>query len=565
MHLLERHITLTLPSLYLAMGTALSDEFNRIEPQYRVDSLIGLVKQCSYQQQLEFVEKLQRYLHKDFLAELPSNLSQNIIYYLTIEEACNCMLVSKKWNQVVGECTNYWEASIKKIGVSEGFVRENISKYKTLKDLSIAARNHQQYVRSLVVRSITVARTQVDARYSYHYAGRGISLRYEELEVNSHAHIVIEKMGLSNSLVQIGSFTTTAYRSRIKWSGASETNVIWRQVDGKWNSYNLQSSSSMVSQWEDEPVSQAFHSITFCKTCHLVAIISEAEDDCEVWDLKVVKLVQGKSAARTMVYPIPVQHMQKTGTRIRHYLGGEITLIPERRSKSGKGFCETHRVLLQVDNCVAVHRLESVPRSPLASFTHLLFPDVKLSRPLHVFEPLNTADPIKFTVDFGASRGPSKFILSSDHNRIGVLHENYLLVWNLTEYTEESCVDLIDLNLPDDTRCIALGSMYAVLASNSWGTSSVVATSSGEILTNGSLADITFNPMSRHSSQSPKRFIFYSPLVETWLSSLQYFDFWPLAIVFDTPSPLESYSELQAVVGVQSRQRSRRPDLLSCF
>ena len=541
------------------MGTALSDEFNRLAPHDRVDSLMGLVKQCTYRQQLEFVEKLQRYLHRDFLAELPPDLSRKIIFYLSIEEACNCMLVCKKWNQVVGECSSYWEASAKEIGVSEGFVSENISKYKTLKDLCIAARNHQNYVRSLVVRSITVARSPADARYSYHYAGRGVTLRYEE--TNTHAQIVIEKMTTSNSLVQIGAFSTTAYRSRIKWAAASDTNILWKQIDGKWNSCSVQAQNSEVSQWDDEPVSQAFHSITFCHICHLVAIISEAEDDCEVWDLQVVKLTPGKPDAKKMVYPIPIEHMQKMGPKIRHFLGGEITLIPEKRPKSGKGFCETHRVLLQVDNCVAVHRLESVPRSQLTPITHQLLPDAKLSKPFHIFHPTSEADQIDVSADFGGSRGPSKFALSSDLKRIGVLHENYLYVWNLNSYQEESCVDLIDLNLPSDSRCIALGSMYAVIVSNSWGTCCVVATKSGEMLANGTLADITFNPIAHHSS----RFNFYSPLVETWLSSLHYFDFWPLAIVFDSPSYLEnSAKELQAVVGVRSRQRSHRPSSLSC-
>ena len=540
------------------MDTALSQEFDKVAESDRVDALMGLVKQCSYQQQLEFMEKLQRHLHKDFLTELPQNLSQKILFYLTIDEACVCLLVCKKWNEAVGGCTSYWDAAASWIGLSDVFKSENISKYRSLKDLCIAARTHQNYVRSLAVRAIPLAHAPTDPRCTYHYAGKGVTLRYEE--VNSHAQIVIEKMGTSHSAVQIVSYTTAAYSSRVKWAEASDTNLLWKQIDGKWNSCSTQElSNGTVSQWDDEPVSQAFHSVSFCHVCHLVAIISEAEDDCEVWDLQVVKLSPGKAAAKKTVYPIPIEHIHKSVAKIRHFLGGEITLLPEKRAKNGHGFCEAHRVLLQVDNSVAVHRLESVPKTQPSLISYQLLPDVRLSKPLHVFHPTHTAGQIDVLAD-SASRGPSKFVLSCDYRHIGLLHESYLYMWNLASYEEEICEDLIELNLPSDTQCVAIGSLYSLLASNSCGTCSVVGVKSGEVLTSGTLADITFNPDAHHSS----RFNFFSPLVESWLSFLRYFDFLPLAIAFDNSSQLETPGrELEAVVGVRSRRQLQQQRPLS--
>ena len=77
------------------MGSALSQEFNKIEPCHRADSLVELVKQCSYQQQLDFVEKLNRVLYRDFLGDLPPGLAHKVVSYLTIDEACACLLVRK--------------------------------------------------------------------------------------------------------------------------------------------------------------------------------------------------------------------------------------------------------------------------------------------------------------------------------------------------------------------------------------------------------------------------------------------------------------------------------------
>ena len=530
------------------MCSALSDVFGRVPDGDKVDALMVLVKQCTFQQQLDFADKLQLHLHRDFIVDLPKNLSQKIITYLSIEEACNCLLVCKKWNEIVSDNTLYWEAIAGEIGLSDSFIRDTESKNESLKDLCIAARNHQKYICSLVVRAIPVARSPTEAQCSFHYAGKGVILRYEEK--NSHAQITIEKMSSFHSTVQIASYTTIPFSSRVKWVSASDTNILWKQIDGKWNSCStLDQSDGVVRQWDDEPVSQAFHSISFCHTCHLVTIISEAEDDCEVWDLQVVKLKPGRTTARKTVYPIPIEHIQKSRMKIRHFLGGEITLLPEKERSRKKGFCEAHCVLLQVDNSVAVHRLESVPQLQQSLISHQLLPDVRLSKPLHIFYPSRTAGHIDPLAD-GGSKGPSKFILSVDYKHIGLLHESYLYVWNMDNCQEESCVDLIELNLPKDSCCVALGSLYAILASNSWGIFSVINVKSGDIFTSGSLADVSFNPNAQYSD----RFNFYSPLNETWLNSLAYFDFWPLVIVLDKSAYLESPKELQAVVGVRSRQ-----------
>ena len=534
------------------MGSAISQEFNKLEEDQRVDALVELVKQCSYQQKLEFVGKLDRLMHRDFLAELPRDLSHRVISYLSIDEACVCLLVSREWNEIVSQCKALWEGVARDIGLGEAFVSENISKYKCLKDLCIAARGHQKYVCSLAVRGIPIAQCPTGPRYSYQYAGKGVTLRYEES--NSHAQVVIEKTGTLNTPVQIASYTTSAFSSRVKWAAASDTHLIWKQLSGKWNSCSVaEESDGSVSQWDDEPVSQAFHSISICPICHLVAIISEAEDDCEVWDLQVVKLTPGRVAPKKTVYPIPLEHIQKSGAKIRHFLGGEVTLLPERRSRSGRGFCEAHHVLLQVDNTVAVHRLEAVAKSELALFSHRLFPDVKLSKPLHIFNPTRTTGQID-TLSNSPSQGPSKFVVSWDYRHLGLFHESYLYMWSLSSYAEEVCVDLIELCLPRDTQCIAIGSLYAILVSNSRGTCSAVGVQSGEIMTSGTLADITFNP----GTQGSPRFNFYPPLFESWLSSLRYFDSLPLAVAFDNSSSCQPpCREFQAVVGAQTKPRRK--------
>ena len=533
-------------------------EFAALDGGSRVLTLMDMVRLCTYPQQLEFVEELQNFLHKDFLTHLPSDLSGRITSYLSIEDVLNCLLVCKSWNHILGDCTEYWQTFAKNIGLTDLFVKEKWQKYGGLKSLCISALGHRKYVQSLVSRAIVLARSPDDSGCSYVYAGHGIALRYEEVNSNSHSVVIIERMNTPHSMVQVASFAMSAYSSRVKWAAASDNYVLWKQLDGKWNGCSTNSAGELDT-WDDDPVSQAFHSITFCHKCRLIAIMCEAEDDCEVWDLQVVKLVRGKTAPRKMVYPIPLEQIQKVGViKKRHFPGGEVTLLSEvPQKKAGRGFCQSHRLLLQVDGCIAIHTLEAMDTDHMMLIHHLL-PDSKLSKPLHVFRPSND-EALTMDIMDVSSREPPSFCLSSNCKLVGVVQECYLYVWNVDTYQEESRADLIDLNLPNDTQCIALGSVYTILASNSWGTCAVVATRTGELLVQGKLPESTFNPSAYRSS----RYTFHPPLRQDWLSGFDYFDFWPLSLVFDHYAKRDKPSfehELQAVVGVRSHQR--RPTTL---
>ena len=528
------------------MAASLESEFCTLDGSGRLQALMRLVKLCTYPQQLEFMEELKKFLHRDFLTELSPDLSQIIISYVSIDDIANCLRVSTSWNKVISNCKPYWEACANRIGLNESFLCEKLPDHNnSLKNLCLSALNHQNFVKTLVPRSITVARSLAHTGCSYMYAGNGFALRYEEL--NTPAKVVIEQMSTLHSIVQVASFNVTAFSSRVKWVSASNNFVLWKQVDGKWNGYST--STAVLDQWDDEPVSQGFHSITFCKSCHLVAIVSEAEDDCEVWDLQIVKLVQGRSSPRKMVFPIPLEAVQSVKEKKRHFLGGEVTLLPDRDQKDSSGFCKVHRVLLQVDSCLAVHKLESVADDKHILVIHQLLPDARLSKPLKVFCP--TSDQ---SLDNIEAKGPPTFCISEDKQRIGVIHECYLYVWNLDSHEEESCVDLIEFDLPLDTKCVALGSLYAVLASNSCGFCAVVSILTGRIIQHCVLLE-TFKP----DAYRPSRFSFHPPLHQDWLSRFQCFSVWPLALVLDYFAKNDKvaihHHELQSVVSVSNRLR----------
>ncbi len=548
-------------------------EFCKLNEPTKVECLVNLVKICSYQEQLDFNERLQELLHKDFISLLPDDLTKRVLSFLSVDDAITCLRVSKNWKKVIEGCSAFWEPQAKRIGLSQQFIREKTtrdssggSRTLTLPNLITSALGHQTCIRSLTPRPCVIATSKASSEYSYTYAGNGVSLCYEEL--NGHAQVIVESMDTAQSVVRIATFNVTSFTSRIKWAAASPSYVLWKQLDGHWHGCSVRGEPPELESWEDEPISQGFHSISFCPECHLVAIMSEAEDDCEVWDLQVVKLVRGRNSARKMVYPVPLERVQNVWTKKRHFLGGEVMMLPDTAAgKDKKGFCTAHQVLLQIDSNLAVHRLESVPDAEKRMVIHRFLPDAKLSKPIVVLSPSPPSqDELFASLDTG-SKGRPLFCLSMDNKRIGLISDSYFYIWNLSSLEQENSVDLIDLNLPSDAKCVAVGSVYAVLASDSAGMCYVILIESGQVLLKGSVADSDFNP----NAQRSVRFDFRAPVSQDWLNGFRHYDHWPLAMVLDhgvTPQGDPSSSsrassegggeqQLQALVGVRAKQRKK--------
>lgn len=515
-------------------------DFSRLDGESRVNTLMRLVKVCSYQQKLQFVEALNKHLHKDFISNLSDNLVEKVLSFLSVEDAVNCTLVSRKWSRVVGACIPFWNTKAEELGLSRPIISElmKTSRYKRLKDLCVSAISQQNRIHSMIVHRALVAKNPSS---NFIYAGHGVTLRYNEL--NGYAQVVIERIISPHSLVEIAVLAVKPFSGRIKWASSSEDYLMWKQLDGKWNGYDITSLEGELEQWVDEPVSQGFHSVSFCRCCHLIAIVSEAEDDVEVWDLQVIKLNKGKATVRKMVYPLPLDRVQNMWQKKRHILGGDVTLLSDSAEKDETGFCRCHRVFLQVDSKLVVYQLKAAPLSERLLLVNQFLPDAKLSKPLHVFSPATLEQPFSL-MDLQVSKGRPYFCYSSDCSRVALLHESYFYVWKLDGYVEESHVDLLLFNLPPDCKCVAVGSMYAVLASNSHGMCYVVLPRTGEILLQTSSAEDCFNHEAHHSPC----FDFFGPINQQWLSDFKCFDFWPVATLFDHS---RRENELKVLVGTQ--------------
>ena len=529
----------------LAIMSILSG-FVQLDSQGRARVLLELVKACSYKEQLLFLELLQHHFHKDFITLLPEDLVEKLLSYLTAEDAITCTRVSKNWNKVIGECSSFWLQKAQNLGLNINFITNRLKENSSrgLRELCVSAIFHQNYIQSLVPHSVVIAKGPGSVGTGYRYAGNGITLRYQEL-VNNKAEVVVERIiSPHNEVVKVAAFSVNSFSGRIKWASSSGNYVLWKQVDGKWNGCDTTSQTPELDQWLDEPVSQGFHSITFCHHCHLIAILSEAEDDMEVWDLQVVKLQSGKQTVSKMVYPLPLERVQGLWEKKRHFLGGDVTLLSDSKGRDRNGFCKSHQVLLQVDSKLVLHRLKAVPMKERLLVVHSLLPDTRLSKPLHIFSPL-TSEQMYDDMDFQFSKRRPMFCYSRDYTRVALFLESYLYVWLLGDLKAESCADLFHHSLPPDCKCVALGELYAILASDSHGTCYVVVVRTGDILTQMS-SSAFFNPHSRQST----RFSFFAPIDQSWLSGFHYAnsDTFPIALISDcTEDPMGN--QFKALVG----------------
>ena len=519
------------------LGTTVIKEFSKQSGKKKIESLLALVKTCSYQEQVDFVNALGDYLHKDFLSHLPSKLVEKVLSYLSVEDAVNCTTVSKKWNEVVAACSVFWDRKTRELGLNEAVVQELMeSKFKNLKDLCICAWSQQNRIHSLVIYNPLVGRNPVASGGNFLYAGHGVMLRYNEQ--NGHASVTIERIISPHALVEIASFNAAPGTGRIKWASASEDYVLWKELGGVWKGYDITSLGGELEQWRDESASVGFHSISFCRTCHMVSVVSEAEDDTEVWDLQIIKLNEGRASVCKVVYPLLLDGILKS--KKRHFLGGKVTLISSSGLRDEDGFCQSHRVSLQVDSKLVLYQLKSVPLNEQLLLIQQFLPNSRLSKPLHIFSPVTVEEELLF--DHNVSSGQPHYCHSYDLHTVALLHESFLYVWSMDFFTLESQVDLTSSSLPSDCKCIAVGDICAVLASKTRGKCFVLLTRTGEILLETSVSWAC-------APQQPARLDFYAPINEQWLSGFKCFDFWHIATVCDN-SPKET--EIKVLVGTNS-------------
>lgn len=539
------------------------DEFTSFDGPSKVKGVKDLIKLTPYQHQLEILEYLRELLYKDFIACLPPSLAQKIICCLPFVDVLSSLLVNKKWNEVITHhCDTYWERFSKRLGLCLNTRSEVLrQQYGTLKSLCIAGFKQNNMIRALVPATVSVSKSHL--MYSYVYAGNGVLLKYRE--INGTAEILVEKAKSPSCVVQVARFIVPSRSGRVKWAAASDRYLLWKQVDGKWIGCSTEEDDPELDQWEDEPAGEGFFSIAFCHRCHLVAMVADAEGDCEVWDVHVVKLQRGAINPRRMVYPVSLEHMKPPGeaTARRFCLSGRITLVSECEARDSTGFCTTHRVLLQVGNCVAVHRLKSVSSQDYPVAVHAFLPDGRLSKPLGILTPyhhhpqdLNRQDRDSSADDSDDCAQDNLFYtqptcgavlcMSHDRSLLGMVCRGTLHVWNLQTCEKEACTKLAWQGHTPDMRCVAMGTVYAVLASDMCGVCAVVTTHGGQVIMEHSVGGPDFVPEKVVAS----RFSFYAPLCEEWLSAVGhiYSDLWPLALFFDWKSGSKEV-EFKAVVG----------------
>ncbi len=97
---------------WLASTTA---QYQKLSDDQRVAALDHLIAISPSSHLYHLSTKLNSLLKRDFIANLPPELSFHILRYLDPDTLCHCCLVSSKWNDVISSCDEAWKTACRKV------------------------------------------------------------------------------------------------------------------------------------------------------------------------------------------------------------------------------------------------------------------------------------------------------------------------------------------------------------------------------------------------------------------------------------------------------------------
>ena len=103
---------------------AVGKHFQQLTDHQRNHALSYLLDVCNPPQLIYMTSLLPSLLYRDFLRQLPVELSSIILRHLDINSLFNCSLVSKYWHNLVNSLSEIWQLQCLRLGII------NLQRYK---------------------------------------------------------------------------------------------------------------------------------------------------------------------------------------------------------------------------------------------------------------------------------------------------------------------------------------------------------------------------------------------------------------------------------------------------
>lgn len=459
----------------------------------------------------------------DFISQLPPEVVLNIAHHLSVEEAVNCLQVSRRWYDILSDLQPFWRKACFRYGLSERITDKLAPRYDSSKEFLLAAKRHRGllYATPPQLRTITQG-----CPYNVHrvcqYASDEdmVSVIYQDFRPYE---ILVEKLLHSSVqevlLIQLGVYQTA--ENRIVWSQLLSDFLYCATASGLWSVYCLRLGSLPLLEWKSDHLYDPDQRIGCCSACHMVCtcklVCSHNHDP--YWDIRIisvdeetafqyVNLKRGARYQKNDIQTIVKFKLNATNIEITSRQSNsakkKVTLLSSTSERDSKGRCLSHRLLLQWANVISAHHVAISGKRTLTSSS----PECEYVVP---------CESKHFELAIVRNHGlNSEFELSSDHKLIGTIFQSHLMVWDVE--SAEEVVSFAEIHLDKYTyeqmKLIALGHIYSIVGLEFSNVVLVVANSTGDVV----LRCVNF--AKKHCTMLPPYIDFLTAVKTDWLSDL---------------------------------------------
>lgn len=401
----------------------------------RLEEIYSLFAECSHQEQLRVLETLPSLITRDFVGGLPAAVVPLLLSYLAAEDLAACVLVSRRWRRVVGDCVSCWRRLREDAGLSDTHTLTLTPLFPSIMSLTMAAQRHVRNIKtSFQTPRIMYGMTKISVSKS---PGSNVF-------VDSFGNAVV--CSLNSTTPTIVTSLVTSLRvddqpqmmegpSDIVWACHHRGDVLCATNQADW----LRMTSSATNYWTDSQiVSPSFVQLTSCCGCGLICEI-ERKHVVLSWSGSFVELEQGARHVTRHSFAVNVKCLEENSNDYLPLL--HIAMVPYQ--SRGMGACPGHYLLMQICSAVLVYSIDGERFVP--SYVSTLAPTKEATTSL-----LNMTDLFHLSV--------SKSCI------LGLMYDSSLYMWSVDTLTPFSVLCL-GSHLPNVSsyRCLAIGNIYSVI------------------------------------------------------------------------------------------------------
>ena len=395
----------------------------------------------------------------DFLSLLPPELVLRVCLCLSPAEVTRCLLVCRAWCIRLSQLEPYWRAACTAAGLSGFMVRKFGPRHKTSRELFLATKNYLKSLAAPPPTTVNLTRGYpFDVRYTHQYARQGciIGTIYRDFQPREMAVERVRGGELTRTHTLRLAFNSRS-EHRLVWGSLLEGNIyVCATASGRWSLYDLSTPGSLSPSlsWAGDPLYDTDLRLSSCERCGLVAMAKlvsfHTVDEESFWDLRFLRLgLHLSPPSHLLRFRLYHKNKDIVGRRVPH--GKRWAWLVSKTPPPSPGeTCSDHLLLLQWANSITSHvfittetGLSLVSQTPHQAF---LSPCTSLDSTLHNSSGLHT-----------------HFVLSSDHQLVGVVFQARLQVWELWTGREMSNVQLPVREPFEQLQLLAVGHLLSVV------------------------------------------------------------------------------------------------------